>query len=78
MKTNAQLKKIMQSALNSEYGFKPALADIKLMESNDTGTYIAATVKGHYYSFRSYSWADGSIWCGAGTIEKQPEYDVKY
>ena len=75
MKT-ADLKKIAQQALASEYGFAPALDSIRLMESNDNGTYIAFTVKGRYYSFRSYRWADGSVWVGSGTIEKQPEYDL--
>lgn len=75
MKT-ADLKKIAQGALASEYGFAPALESIRLMESNDNGTYIAFTVKGRYYSFRSYRWADGSVWVGSGTIEKQPEYDL--
>ena len=72
----ADLKKIAQAALASEYGFAPALESIRLMESNGNGTYIAFTVKGRYYSFRSYRRADGSMWVGSGTIEKQPEYDL--
>lgn len=71
-----EMKKIAQAALRSEYGFKPPLDDIRLMESNDTGTYIAFTVKGRYYAFRSRRIFDGSVWCGSGTIEKLPEYDV--
>lgn len=74
--TKQELKRIAQEALDSEYGFKPALDRITLLESNDDGTYIAFTVRGRYYAFRSYRWASGEIWCGSGTIEKLPEYDI--
>ena len=70
------LKKITQAALKSEYGFGPALINIGIMESNDTGTYIAFTVNGKYYRFDSYKLQDGSIWVGKGTIEKMPQYDI--
>ena len=72
----AEMKRIAQAALNSEYGFKPSLDDIRMMESNDDGTYLAFTVRGRYYAFRSYRLATGGVWCGSGTIEKLPEYDV--
>lgn len=70
------LKAIAQVALKSEYGFAPALSNIKLMESNDTGTYIAFVVEGKYYRFDSYKFSDGSVWVGKGTIEKMPQYDI--
>ena len=70
------LKVIAQAALKSEYGFAPALINIGIMESNDTGTYIAFTVNGKYYRFDSYTCWDGSIWVGKGTIEKMPQYDI--
>lgn len=72
----AEMKKVMQAALKSEYGFAPALDCIKLMESNDDGTYIAATVCGKYYAFNGWKWSDGAVWVGKGTVEKLPEYDL--
>lgn len=76
MKTVRQLKAIVHGALKSEYGFAPALINIRIMESNDTGTYIAFTVNGKYYRFDSYKLPDGTIWVGKGTIEKMPQYDI--
>ena len=72
----AILKMVSHEALKSEYGFAPALKDINIIESNETGTYIAFTVNGKYYRFDSYTWPDGSIWVGKGTIEKMPQYDI--
>lgn len=72
----AEMKKVMQNALESEYGFAPALNSIKLMESNDDGTYIAATVCGKYYAFNSRKCSDGAIWVGKGTVGKLPECDL--
>lgn len=68
MKT--KLKKTAQAALESEYGFKPALNDIVLLEGSDDRTYILFSVKNHEYRFDSYKWSDGSVWVGNGTIEK--------
>ena len=65
-----QLKKTAQVALESEYGFKPALDKIVLLEGSDDRTYILFRVGSHEYRFNSYKWADGSVWCGSGTIEK--------
>lgn len=64
------LKHTAQVALNSEYGFKPALDSIVLLEGSDDRTYIRFKVRGHEYVFRSYLFSDGSVWCGSGTIEK--------
>lgn len=66
------LKKTAQAALDSEYGFKPALERIVLLEASDDRTYIRFRVKDHEYSFNSYKWPDGSVWVGSGTIEKVP------
>lgn len=74
--TKQELKRIAQEALDSEYGFKPALDRVTLLESNDDGTYIAFTVRGRYYAFRSYRSYAGGVWCGAGTVEKMPEYNI--
>lgn len=64
------LKKTAQAALESEYGFKPAMKDIVLLEGADDRTYIRFRVRNHEYSFNSYKWADGSVWVGSGTLEK--------
>lgn len=70
MTTNREFKLTAQAALKSEYGFKPALDKIVLLESCDDRTYIRFKVEGHEYSFNSYTFADGSVWVGSGTIEK--------
>ena len=64
------IKKTAQAALDSEYGFKPALDKITLLEASDDRTYILFRVRNHEYRFDSYRFADGSVWCGSGTIEK--------
>ena len=64
------IKKTAQAALESEYGFKPALANIVLLEASDDRTYILFKVRQHTYRFDSYAWDDGSVWVGSGTIEK--------
>lgn len=75
-RTLRELKHIAREALKSEYGFAPALKDIKLMESNDIGTYIAFMIEGRYYRFDSYITSDDCIWVGKGHIEKMPQYDI--
>ena len=67
---NTNLKKTAQAALESEYGFKPSLNKIVLLEGSDDRTYIRFKVKNHEYVFSSYKFADGSVWVGSGTIEK--------
>lgn len=66
-----ELKRTAQVALESEYGFKPALDRITLLEGSDDRTYILFRVGSHEYSFDSYKWPDGSVWVGKGTIEKK-------
>lgn len=68
--TKDLLKKTAQAALESEYGFKPALADIVLLEASDNREYIRFTVRRHEYEFRSCTWPDGSVWVGYNTITK--------
>lgn len=64
------LKKTVQFALENEYGFKPALNDIVLLEASDDRTYIRFRVNEHEYAFNSRLFRDGSVWCGDGTIKK--------
>ena len=71
--TKAELRKIAQQALESEYGFAPSINKIVLLEANGEGTYILFSVKGKEYSFDSRILRDGTIWAGKGTIEKREE-----
>ena len=75
-KTKAELKRTVQVALEYEYGFKPSLANIKILNSNWNGTYIILKVGNRKYTFKSYimSAAYGhGIWCGDGTITKREQ-----
>lgn len=56
--------------MESKYGFKPSLDKIVLLEACDDRTYIRFKVSVHEYVFRSYTFADGSVWCGEGTLEQ--------
>lgn len=64
------MKHTAQAALKSEYGFKPSLENIILLEGCDDRTYIRFQVGTHEYAFHSYKFEDGSVWVGNGTIEK--------
>lgn len=68
--TKMNMKKTAQAALKSEYGFQPSLEKIILLEGCDDRTYIRFRVGIHEYTFNSYTFADGSVWVGHGTIEK--------
>ena len=67
---NQKLKKTAQAALQSEYGFKPALDKIVLLEASDDRSYILFRVGLHDYRFESSVSSDGSVWVGRGTIDK--------
>ena len=68
--TKRDLKKTVQVAMDSKYGFKASLDNIILLEGSDDRTYIRFKVRGHEYVFDSYTFADGSVWCGEGTLEQ--------
>lgn len=75
-KTNIQLKRIVQTALKSEYGFAPSLKDIILLEATGTGERVLFEINGNEYEFKSYMMGEGhpfpySIWCGKGTITRK-------
>lgn len=67
---NKLVKETAQIALHEEYGFKPALDKIILLEACSDRTYILFRVGTHKYRFDSYTMPDGSVWAGSGTIEK--------
>lgn len=74
MKTKGELKQIIRTALKAEYGFAPAISDIILLESDEDGTYIMASINGKEYQFHSHICStyglEGTIWCGSGTITR--------
>ena len=73
-KTKTELKQIIRTALESEYGFAPAISKIVLLEASGDGTYIMASINGKEYQFHSrLCWQkglEGTVWCGAGTITR--------
>lgn len=72
-KTSNECKAIAQAALRAEYGFKPALKDIKIIARNDSGTKIYFAIGKHEYKFKSHINTYGdmkTIWVGEGTITK--------
>ena len=68
---NKIIKETAQEALDCEYGFKPALKDITLLEASDDRTYILFEIKGRQYRFSSYKFSNGAVWVGPGPIEKR-------
>ena len=50
----SSMKHTAQAALKSEYGFKPTLESIILLEGCDDRTYIRFIVGAQEYAFRSY------------------------
>ena len=71
-RTKAELRKIAQVALKSEYGFSPSLKEIVLLEAYGDGSYILFEVNKNEYCFSSrVKDCDGSVYAGKGTIEKR-------
>lgn len=68
MTKKIDFKKTVQTALFYEYGFKPALKDITLLESSDDKTYIRFKVAYCEYVFESFIVHDSFVFCGGGTI----------
>ena len=69
--TKEILKRTVQSALKSEFGFSPSLQDITLLE-NTNRTYIMFQVRDKFYQFNSYE-MNGGVWVGEGTIKRVDE-----
>ena len=74
--TKTELKKVVQTALKSKYGFAPSLRDIILLEATGTGEYILFEINGNEYVFNSHMMGESypfpySLWCGKGTITKK-------
>lgn len=67
------MKHTVQRAMENEYGFRPPLSQITLLEAADDRTYILFSVNKHEYRFTSFISTIGgceTVWVGKGTIEK--------
>ena len=73
LRSNQNIKRIVQCALKSEFGFAPTLSAIKLHKSLPDGTHVLFDVNGKKYRFDSYTSNIGgmeTVWVGAGTIRR--------
>lgn len=58
MKTNAQLKKIAANAFEAEYGVRPELKKITLLEAAGDGSYVMFAIGEREYSFNNGQFTD--------------------
>ena len=73
-RSNQNIKRILQCALKSEFGFAPALSAITLYKSLSDGTHVLFDVNGKKYRFDSYATNIGgmeTVWVGKGTISRR-------
>ena len=73
LRSKQDIKKIVQCALKSEFGFAPALSEIDLYRSLPDGTHALFVVNGKKYRFDSYALSVGgfdTVYVGAGTIRR--------
>lgn len=73
LRSKQNIKKIVQCALKSEFGFAPALSEISLYRSLPDGTHALFVVNNKKYRFDSYVITAGgleSVWVGSGTIRR--------
>ena len=79
--TKAELKETIQRAMGNNYGYKPALSKIVLLESSDDGSYARFSVGSieytytHYYTIGDYTNPANAI--AFGTIERVARYVLK-
>lgn len=73
LRSKQNIKKIVQCALKSEFGFAPALSEIGLYRSLPDGTHALFVVNDKKYRFDSYAInAAGleTVYVGSGTIRR--------
>ena len=73
LRSNQDIKRTVQLALKSEFGFAPALSAITIFKSLPDGTHVLFFVDGREYRFDSYTSNIGgmeTVWVGAGTIRR--------
>lgn len=74
LRSNQDIKRIVQCALKSEFGFAPALSAITVHKSLPDGTHVLFSVNGKTYRFDSYAINIGgmeTVWVGKGTISRR-------
>lgn len=73
LRSNQDIKRILQCALKSEFGFAPALSTITIYKSLPDGTHVLFVVNDKRYRFDSYVINVGgleTVYVGAGTIRR--------
>ena len=73
LRSKQEIKRIVQCALKSEFGFAPALSAITLHKSLPDGTHVLFVVNDKKYRFDSYATNIGgmeTVWVGSGTIRR--------
>jgi hypothetical protein len=58
MKSNTELKKIAANAFEAEYGVRPELKKITLLESSGDGSYVMFAIGKREYSFNNGQFTD--------------------
>jgi hypothetical protein len=73
LRTNQEIKRIVQCALKSEFGFAPALSAITIHKSSVDGTHVLFLVDGRKYRFDGHELIMGgmnTVYVGVGTIRR--------
>ena len=73
LRSKQDIKRIVQCALKSEFGFAPALSEIGLYRSLPDGTHALFVVNDKKYRFDSYTSTEGgleTVYVGHGTIRR--------
>ena len=73
LRSKQEIKRILQCALKSEFGFAPALSEITLHKTLPDGTHALFVVAGKKYRFDSDTIALAgfeTVYVGPGTIRR--------
>lgn len=73
LRSNQDIKRAVQLALKSEFGFAPPLSSIAIYKHTPDGTHVLFAVNDKKYRFDSYASNIGgmeTVWVGAGTIRR--------
>lgn len=73
LRSNQDIKRTVQLALKSEFGFAPPLSSIEIYSHIPDGTHVLFVVNDKKYRFDSYALSVGgfdTVYVGAGTIRR--------
>lgn len=73
LRSNQEIKRIVQCALKSEFGLAPALSAITIYKSLPDGSHVLFAVNDKKYRLDSYVITVGgfeTVYVGAGTIRR--------